>query len=132
MRFSRYLLLACCLFSLLFFSGCGQKKQVRHLTSDVCLLLPGQMSKKDVLSFMGEPNLRRAGDDGKMEWIYYDVRKSSLRKTPLVGDKMGHENYDVVKVTFDGELIFTCVYRSYDEKEFAGLGIVVENKAKDE
>ena len=131
MHFSRYLLLACCLFALLSVPGCGGGEPVRHLSSDVCLLLPGKMTRKEVVGYMGEPNQQRTDADGRTVWIYYAVKKSTLRKAPLLGDKLGYEDYDVVTITFDGELMLTCVYRAYNEKEFAELGIVDEKKDQD-
>jgi len=130
MRFPRYLLLACCLLGFLL-SGCGGGEPVRHLSSDVCLLSPGKMTQKDVVTYMGEPDKRQTDSDGRLVWIYYAVRKSTLRKAPLLGDKLGYEEYDVVTVTFDGETMQACVYRSYTEKEFAGLGIVEQDKEEE-
>ena len=131
MRFFRYLLLVGCLFGLLLLSGCSRAQPVRHLSSDVCLLLPGHMTQKDVLGYLGEPNQRRAGTDGKMVWLYYDVHQSTLRKTPFLGKRLGSEAYDVVTVTFAGDTMQACVYRSLDEKAFAEAGIVDQRQEQD-
>jgi len=123
MRRFRRLPLWFCLFGLLLLPAChGQP--VRHLSSDVCLLLPGQMSKKDVIGYLGEPDQRRTGAEGQEVWVYSEAKKSTLRKFPLVGHRLGSENYDVVTVTFAGDRVQACVYRSLDEAEFvrAGLG----------
>ncbi|MDH4320254.1 MAG: hypothetical protein OEV73_02020 [Desulfobulbaceae bacterium] len=131
MRFSRSLLLGCCLVGLLLLPGCWHGEQVRHLSSDVCLLLPGQMTQKDVLAYLGEPNQRRADAEGRMVWLYYEVRKSTMRKTPFLGKRLGYEEYDVVTITFAGDTMQACVYRSLDEKEFAEAGIAEGNKKQD-
>ena len=132
MRFSRYLLLGCCLVGLLLLPGCfGGGGQVRHLSSDVCLLVPEQMSQKDVLGYLGEPNQRRAGADGRMVWLYYEVRQSTMRKTPFLGKRLGSQEYDVVTITFVGDTMQACVYRALDEKAFAEAGIVAEGSQQD-
>lgn len=131
MRFTRYLLLGCCLVGLLLLPACSSHQPVRHLSSDVCLLLPGQMTQKDVVGYMGEPNQRRTGSDGREVWLYYEVRQSTLRKTPFIGNRLGSAEYDVVTITFVGDAMQACVYRSLDENAFAEAGIVVEGKKQD-
>ncbi len=131
MRFSRCLLLGCCLVGLLLLPGCFSHQPVRHLSSDVCLLLPGQMTQKDVLGYLGDPDQRRAGVDGQMVWLYYSVHQSTLRKTPYFGKQMGSATYDVVTITFVGDTMQACVYRAFDEQEFAKAGIVDEGKRQD-
>ncbi len=112
----------------LLLAGChGQP--VRHLSSDVCLLLPGQMTKKDVLGYLGDPSQRRIGSGGQEVWVYYDVKKSTLRKTPWIGDRLGYANFDVVTITFAGDLMRACVYRSLTEEEFAKAGLNVDADA---
>lgn len=124
MRLVRNILLIFCLSALLPVTGCGPATTVRHLSSDVCLLLPGKMSQKEVIDIMGEPNVRRTDAEGRMVWFYYEGHESALRKTPLIGKQMGKEDYDVVSITFEGETLQACVYRSFDEKEFNEAGIV--------
>jgi hypothetical protein len=55
-------------------------------------------------------------------WIYYQVNKSTLRKTPYVGDKLGSEEYDVLHITFNGDIVETCTYRSLTKEEFQNGG----------
>ena len=125
MRLFRYFLLSCCVFGLLPMLGCGgPKPTVRHLSSEVCLLLPGKMSQNDVIGVLGDPSVRRTEDDGRIVWFYYQGHESTMRKTPLIGKKLGEEEYDVVTITFDGDTLLACVYRSLDEKEFNEAGIV--------
>jgi hypothetical protein len=106
----------------LLLAGC-HRQPVRHLSSDVCLLLPGQTTRQEVLAFLGSPEQRRLDPIEGETWIYYQVKKSFFRKAPYLGGKMGEEHYDVVTVTFQGDLIRTCAYRSFDEEEFNKAGL---------
>jgi len=105
--------LVCCLFTV----GCSSGKYVRHLASDACLVTPQQTTKKEVLSYMGTPDNKKAGANGE-EWIYYQRHKSLLRKTPYIGDKIGSENYEAMIIAFDGDIVKSCTYRTYDEQKF--------------
>ena len=109
----------------IFLAGC-QSKQVRHLASDVCLLSPG-VSQQEVLTYMGVPNERRLNEQGNEIWLYFQVNKSFLRKTPYIGDKLGNEDYDMVTVTFLNEAVSTCIYRSYTEEQIKEMGLVISD-----
>ena len=89
--------------------GCFRHEPVRHLASDA-----GQ----DVLVFFGEPDERQTLASGEEVWIYSQVRKSLMRKTPMVGNRLGSEEYDVVNISLAGDLVTSCVYRMLDEGEF--------------
>lgn len=126
MRRSPYqLLLWLCLAGLLLLPACTHQP-VRHLSSDVCLLVPGQMTKKDVLGYLGEPEQRRTDANGQEVWVYYEVNKSTMRKTPYIGNRLGFENYDVVTITFANERVEACVYRSLTEEEFDKAGLAAQ------
>lgn len=71
---------------------------------------------------MGPPNEQRMDQHGEV-WIYYQVNKSMLRKTPYIGDKLGDEDVEVVTVHFMGDQISTCAYRSLTPEEFKKTGI---------
>ena len=103
--------------------GCFNSKPVRHLSSDVCLLIPNMTTKEEVLKLIGQPNQRLTTQQGQEIWYYYDAKKSLLRKTPYVGDKLGDENFDLVTVTFTGGRVVTCAYRSLTQEEFEKTGI---------
>ncbi|MFZ5775799.1 MAG: hypothetical protein ACOY3Z_09980 [Thermodesulfobacteriota bacterium] len=109
-------LLAClCLAVLL--SGCNvlYRDPVRHLSSDICLIAPN-MSKEEVVSALGAPDDRRVTEEGEV-WTYRETRKSVLRKAPVIGKRIGSEEYDVIIVTFAGNLVRTCVYRGFANAE---------------
>jgi hypothetical protein len=98
-------------------AGCA-KKNVRHLASDVCLITPDQTSKEQVLAYLGLPDEQYEMADGSETWVYYDVRKTMLRDTPYIGEKIGEQKYEMVKVKFGGDIVQTCVYRLLTEEEF--------------
>lgn len=99
-------------------SGCVRHKPVRHLAADACLITPTKTTKKEVLSFLGEPDERHELAGGSEEWLYYQANKSLLRKTPYVGKNLGHEEYDVLHVVFTGDTATSCTYRALNEETF--------------
>jgi hypothetical protein len=101
----------------LFFPACGHKEPVRHLASDVCLLVQGQSTKQEVLTYLGPPDERRSTGEGTEEWIYYETRKSLMRKTPLVGNRLGYEEKETAVVSFDGDVVRACVIRQFDDQK---------------
>jgi len=103
--------------------GCFSHQEVRHLASDVCLVTPMRSTKKDVLVYMGQPRQRRKLGGGKEEWVYYEVHKSTLRKTPYIGEKLGTEEYDLAVVGFSGETVTDVSYRLLTEKDFKKLAL---------
>ena len=108
---------------ILFLAGC-HRQPVRHLSSDACLLLPGNTTKQEVLSYLGTPDQRRMDPQQGEMWVYYEANKSFLRKTPLLGDNLGDEQYDVVVVTFQNDQVRTCVYRSFTEEQFKQADLI--------
>lgn len=99
-------------------SGCFYQDRVQHLASDVCLVTPERTDKGQVLAYLGQPAITRRGDDGSEIWIYYQVEKSFLRQVPVIGSRMGYENYNVVIVTLSDKSVRTCIYRYLSEEEF--------------
>lgn len=98
-------------------AGCFHHDPVRHLASDAALLVPEKTTKKEVLNFLGEPDEKHNIEGGEV-WIYFQSRKSLLRRAPYVGEKIGHEEYDVINVTFAGDKLISCVFRLFSEEEF--------------
>ena len=103
-------------------AGCA-KKNVRHLASDVCLVTPDRTTKEQVLTYLGQPDEQYEMVEGGETWIYYDVKKSALRDTPYVGEKLGDKKYEMVKVTFMGDTVQTSAYRLLTEEEFQEGGL---------
>lgn len=101
-------------------AGCS-RKSVRHLASDVCMISKG-LSQQEVLTYLGPPDERKAGEPGEI-WTYYQLKKSTLRKTPFIGDKLGTEDVEMATVQFAGDKVITCVYRSFTPEEFQKSGV---------
>ncbi|HIJ79595.1 MAG: hypothetical protein OEY01_12585 [Desulfobulbaceae bacterium] len=105
-------------------SGCYSHDLVRHLNSDICLITP-QLTAKEVVSYLGVPDKKQTSADGEI-WVYYDAQKSTLRKTPFIGNHLGYIDYDVVTIIFRGDQVHTCVYRSFNEDEFKKNGFKID------
>jgi hypothetical protein len=113
------------IFCLFFLSACFFKTPVRHLASDVCLMSQGT-TRQEVMRYMGPPDDQQNDQYGEM-WIYYQVNKSLLRKTPFIGDRLGTEDVDVVTIRFERDHVIACAYRSLTADEFKKSGIVQDN-----
>ena len=98
-------------------AGCSAGPKVRHLSSDVCLVVPESTTRQEVVSFLGQPDTRSVNAEKQEVWSYMTTRRSFLRKTPLVGKYMGSEEYEVVTVTFVGDKVRTCFYRNLNKDQ---------------
>ena len=107
-------------------TGCHYKP-VSHIASDVCLVSPG-VSPQEVITYLGIPEERRLNEQKNEVWVYYQVNKSFLRKTPFIGDKLGNKDYELVTVTFLNGKVSTCAYHSYTEEEVAKLGLIIPDE----
>jgi len=106
-----------------FLAGCASRSYVRHLTSDACLIVPQKTPPQEVIALLGPPDQRSKLSDGTEEWVYFEVNKSFLRKTPFIGDKLGQEDFDLVVVLIKNDLVTSCTYRLLKEDEFKASGI---------
>ena len=104
------------------FVGCA-RYPVRHLASDASLIVPGHTTKKDVVSYMGPPDKKVDEQEQKEVWYYYEAKKSLLRKTPYIGNRLGQEEYDIVIISYSGDVVDTCTFRLMDEEGFKKTGI---------
>lgn len=103
---------------LVLLTGCFRHEPVQHLAADASLLTPGKSSRQDVLTYLGEPIEKQLQGDNTEVWIYNQVRKSMLRKTPYVGGKIGTEEYDILSVTFKADTVLGVTYRMVPENDF--------------
>jgi hypothetical protein len=117
-RGNRLVVLLACLLGVLTTGCAGGATPVRYLSSDVCLVMPASTTRQEVLSFLGEPDRKiTTAEEGEL-WLYQKVNKSFAKKMPLLGDRLGRQDYETVSVTFVGDLVKTCLYRQFDEAEF--------------
>jgi hypothetical protein len=113
---------ALCLSFMLGTISCA-RKDVRHLASDVGLVTLGTTTKEEVFNYLGQPDQEYEMTDGGLLWVYYEAKRTLLRDTPYIGKKMGEEIYEVVKVTFKGDIVQTVGYRTMSAEEFKGSGL---------
>jgi hypothetical protein len=99
--------------------GCSSKP-IRHLASDAALIKPGRSNRQDVMRYLGEPDGRRTLSPGVEEYMYYQDRKGTLGKMPLVGGFIDPDSYEMIRVTLDGDLVSDCqfVIRKEDDKDW--------------
>lgn len=105
----------------LWLAGCAATPPVKHLSSDVCLVMPESTTKSEVLSFLGEPDKKATSQDGVETWVYYKEDQDTLRKIPLIGEKFGTLNFETVTISFIGNKVRTCIYRQLNPTEFTSF-----------
>ena len=110
----RYLLYGLLLAGLVSCAG----KPVRHLTSDASLITVGSSTKEDVLTFLGDPDEQEILSSDSERWVYYEERRSTLQRAPLVGDWFGKAGFSRIVVRFDGNTVAECIYQSREPGEF--------------
>lgn len=115
---SYFTAVALCVALFMGMAGCA-KKNVRHLASDVCLITPEKTTKEQVLTYLGQPDEQSEMAGGGETWMYYEVKKSALHDTPYIGGKIGDKKYEMVKLTFGGDIVKTCIYRLLTDEEFS-------------
>jgi len=64
----------------------------------------------------GEPDARRTVSPGVEEFLYYNDRTGRLGKLPFVGKKLDEAAYETITITLEGDLVTSCVFRSYDAR----------------
>lgn len=105
----------------LWLGGCVATGPVKHLSSDVCLVMPESTTKSEVASFLGEPDKKTTSPEGAEIWLYYKETKDLLRTMPLVGEKIGSQEFEIVTVSFVGDKVRTCIYRQLTPAEFSSF-----------
>ncbi len=96
--------------------GC-HSKQVRHLASDAALIKPGISKLNDVQRFLGEPNGRRTISSGVIEYVYYEDIPGFLGHTPVVGEWVGADGYEMIIVTMNNDVVTNCEFRTFSEAD---------------
>ena len=98
-------------------AGC-YSKPVRHLASDAALIKPGESTREDVLTFLGEPDEQEILGEGVEKWVFREYESSMLKGTPVVGKYFGAPDYGTVTVILKNNIVAKCLYGAYDDEEF--------------
>jgi hypothetical protein len=108
-------------------TGCSSHP-VRHLASDVILIKPGVSTKQDVSMYLGEPDGTRTVSRGIDEFVYHEVKKSSLSRIPMtdalsripVLDSLtGDKGYEMIVIIFDGDIVRETELRTFNRADHA-------------
>ncbi|MCI5222101.1 MAG: hypothetical protein D3924_05375 [Candidatus Electrothrix sp. AR4] len=113
-------MIICMLASFFLLAGCSSKP-IRYLASDAALIKVGTSTRQDVLRYLGQPNSRRTLSPGIEEYVYYQARKGTFGRMPLVGDLIDPDSYEMILVTLDGDLVINCEFliRKEGDKDLA-------------
>jgi hypothetical protein len=105
---------------LIFISGLGgcSSTPTRHLVSDVAMISVGNTSRQEVVKLMGDPDSKRMLDANTEEWAYYEELPATFEGTPLIGGLFDSDGYEMVLITFNGDIVKSCNYRGHDDDEF--------------
>ncbi len=98
--------------------GCASTP-VRHLASDVIMLKPGVSTKQDVLMYLGEPDGTRTISQGVYEFVYYEEKRDRLSRIPMIGPLVGDEGYEMIVITFDGDVVSETQFRTFNRADHA-------------
>ena len=101
---------------LLLLSGC-YSKPVRHLVSDASLIDIGESTRADVLQYLGEPNGHRTVAPGIEEYVYHEGKRSFLQRSPVLGDMLDAEGYELLIITLTGDLVTSAEFRTFTKGE---------------
>ncbi len=82
----------------------------RNLASEACLIHKGLTTRTEVYHLLGQPDQITRGPTGTEDWYYYHINRDTLKKIPLLGEKVGEEEIEVLKVSFRGEKVVDCLY----------------------
>ena len=97
-------------------AGC-YGKPVRHLASDAALIKPGESTREDVLTYLGEPDEQEILSEGVEKWVFREYESSMLKSTPVVGRYFGPPDYGTVTVILKNNIVAKCIYGAYDHEE---------------
>lgn len=107
----------CVIAALVLLVSCSGKP-VRHLASDASLVVVGTSTKSDILTYLGYPDDQQVDSETSERWVYHEERASAIQKTPYIGGMFGQKGHSKIIVTFDGDIVSSCKYFSFDPNEF--------------
>ena len=82
----------------------------RNLASEACLIRKGFSTRQEVYQLLGPPDKIERTPSGREDWYYYHVNESTLKKVPLLGKKLGKEEIEVLRISFQGDRALDCIY----------------------
>lgn len=98
------------LWPILFFLSACTSKPGANLASKACMVHKGFSTKAEVQKYLGPPQRMERLPDGREVWIYYEVKKDALASIPGLGERLGKEKIEVLRVTFYGDRVVGCLY----------------------
>ena len=104
----------CLIISLL--GGC-QTKQIRHLASDAALITPGQTTRGELVSYIGQPDAHRKITDNIWEFIYFEDKRSLIDKTPFIGSLSSSDDYEMLRIIITDDKVTECEFSSFDKND---------------
>ncbi|WP_456431798.1 hypothetical protein [Thermosulfuriphilus sp.] len=96
-------------------SGCGGGRRV-YLANEACLIKKGQSNRAEVLNLLGPPDKVVRQANGWEIWYYFNVNKSTLKKFPLLGSRLGREEIEILEIIFAGNQVYQCRYQVEEKK----------------
>ncbi len=90
-------------------AACTAKPGV-NLASKACMVHKGLTTRAEVRYYLGPPQRVERLMDGREVWIYYDLKRDVLAKIPGLGEKLGREEVEVLRITFSGDKVVDCLY----------------------
>ena len=100
--------------ALLSLSGCSNHP-VRHLASDVGMIKPGETTRQEALSLLGDPDSTRQVSASTEEWIYQEEDKSLGQKVPVVGGAFSSKGNKTVVLILKGNIVTAARYGAYEK-----------------
>ena len=104
------------LFAMIFLLGGCADHPVRHLSSDVSMIRVGQSTRRDVQTYLGEPDLKQKISGGREEWIYQEELRSSFQDIYVIGGFFSGHGYSSIVITFEGDIVVASEYRTSEKK----------------
>lgn len=86
------------------------------MASEACLIHKGFSTRQEVYKLLGPPDKIQKDPSGREDWYYYHVQKSTLKKIPLLGSRLGEKEIEVLRVSFQGDKAIDCIYYVSKEK----------------
>jgi len=118
------------LLSILFLLGGCYSKPVRHLASDASLIKIGESNRQDVLRYLGEPNAHRTVSPGVEEYVYSEIQRTLLQRTPVIGSMISPEGYETLIVTLSGDRVTNIEFKVFNKNDLDWADDFTWEKAK--